>query len=55
MFGIFKTKSKVDKLQKRYNKLMSECHKVSKINRSESDKIYAEAQEVLNEIESLIA
>ena len=55
MFGIFKTKSKVEKLQKRYNKLMSQWHKVSKINRSESDKIYAEAQEVLNEIESLIA
>ena len=55
MFGIFKTKSKVEKLQKQYEKLMVEWHKLSTINRAESDEKYAEAQAILNEIESLLA
>lgn len=53
MFGLFKSKSEAEKLQIKYESLMKEWHKLSSINRSESDKKYAEAQDVLNQIESL--
>lgn len=53
--GLFKRTSEVDKLQKKYEKLMSEWHKLSTVNRGESDKKYAEAQEVLQKIEQLRA
>ncbi len=53
MFGLFKKKSKVQVLQKKYEKLMSQWHELSSINRTESDKKYAEAQEVLKEMEIL--
>ncbi len=53
MFGIFKKTSKVDKLQRDYEKLMSEWHKLSTTNRAESDKKYAEAQQIINKIEAL--
>ena len=52
MFGIFKKSSEVEKLQKQYNKLMKEWHSLSSINRSESDKKYAQAQDILNKIEA---
>ncbi|WP_299224389.1 Lacal_2735 family protein [uncultured Psychroserpens sp.] len=53
MFGIFKKSSEVDKLQKKYEKLMKEWHALSTTNRAESDKKYAEAQRVLDRIEAL--
>ncbi len=53
MFGIFKKTSKLDTLQKKYEKLMSEWHKLSSINRAESDIKYAEAQKILIQIEVL--
>ena len=53
MFGLFKKSSEVDKLQKKYEKLMNDWHALSKTNRSESDKKYAEAQKVLEEIDRL--
>ncbi|QRM89991.1 Lacal_2735 family protein [Lacinutrix sp. WUR7] len=53
MFGLFKKKTKAEKLQEKYNKLMKEWHQLSSINRSESDKKYQEANAVLDEIESL--
>jgi predicted transcriptional regulator YdeE len=53
MFGIFKIKTPTEKLQNRYKKLMSEWHELSTTNRSASDEKYAEAQEVLNEIDKL--
>ena len=53
MFGIFKSKPKLDKLQKQYEKLMSEWHKLSSIDRSKSDQKYAEAQKVLDQIDIL--
>ena len=43
MFGLFKKKTEVEKLQEKFSKLMEESHKLSTINRSESDKKYAEA------------
>ena len=53
MFGLFKKKTKVDKLQEKFNKLMNEWHKLSSINRSESDNKYAEAEEIAKQIKAL--
>ena len=53
MFGLFKKTSEVDKLQKQYEKLMADWHKLSTTNRSESDKKYAEAQLIIEKIEKL--
>ena len=53
MFGLFKKKSQIEKLQDKYNKLMKEWHQLSNINRSESDKKYAEANAVLEKIDVL--
>ena len=53
MFGLFKSKSKLDSLQKQYEKLMSEWHKLSSTDRSKSDEKYAEAQKILDQIEIL--
>lgn len=53
MFGLFKKKSEIEKLQDKYNKLMKEWHELSSINRSESDKKYAEAENVAKQIEKL--
>ncbi|GAA4977311.1 Lacal_2735 family protein [Algibacter aquimarinus] len=51
MFGIFKKKTEVDKLQIKYEKLMKEWHSLSTVNRSESDKKYAEAEEIAKQID----
>ena len=53
MFGIFKKKSDIDKLQDTYKKLMEEAFKLQSINRSYSDKKYQEADNVLKKIEAL--
>jgi hypothetical protein len=53
MFGLFKKTSELDKLQKQYEKLMADWHKLSTTNRSESDKKYAEAQVIIEQIEVL--
>ena len=53
MFGIFKKKTAVEKLQDRYKKLMSEWHELSTTNRSARDLKYAEAQKLLDEIDKL--
>lgn len=51
--GLFSSKPNPKKLQKKYEKLMAEWHRLSTINRAESDAKYAEAQKVLEELESL--
>ena len=53
MFGLFKKTSEIEKLQKQYEKLMADWHKLSTTNRAESDKKYSEAQKVLDKIEAL--
>ncbi|WP_445956944.1 Lacal_2735 family protein [Yeosuana sp.] len=53
MFSLFKTKSEAEKLQIKYEELMKEWHRLSSINRSESDKKYAEAQDIMTKIEHL--
>ena len=50
---LFKKKTKVEKLQDKYDLLMKEGYRLSKINRTESYKKYFEANELLLEIESL--
>ena len=53
MFGLFKRKSEVDILQKKYAKVMKEYYDLSKINRAKSDAKYQEAQNLLDQIETL--
>jgi hypothetical protein len=53
MFGLFKKKTELEILQKKYERLMKESFILSKSNRSASDKKIAEAEEVVNEIEKL--
>ena len=53
MFRLFKSKSEVEKLQSKYEKLMKEWHKLSTTNRSKSDDVYAEAEAIMSKIETL--
>ena len=53
MFGLFKKKTELEKLQEKYQKLMKEAFELSKINRSEGDSKYAEADEIQKRIEAL--
>ena len=53
MFGIFRRKSKVEKLQLKYEKLLEEAHKYSKIDRKLSDRKMVEANEILDQIDQL--
>lgn len=51
--GLFRKKSKLDKLNDKYEKLLQQAHKMSTVNRTKSDELMAQSQEVLKEIESL--
>jgi len=53
MFGLFKRKSEIQKLELKYKKLLEEAHKLSTINRSSSDAKTFEANEVLKEIDQI--
>jgi hypothetical protein len=53
MFGLFKKKSEVDQLNEKYQKLMKEAFDLSKIDRTASDQKYAEANDIMNQIEVL--
>ena len=53
MFGIFKKKTEVEKLQSKYKALLKEAYDLSKINRSKSDQKTFEAEEVYKQIEIL--
>lgn len=55
MFGLFKRKTEVEKLEIKYKKLLGEAHKLSTTNRSKSDAKTAEAAEVLKKIDELKA
>jgi hypothetical protein len=50
MFNFFKRKTKIQKLQQQYENLMKESFNLSKINRTESDKKFVEAELVMSEI-----
>lgn len=53
MFGLFKKKSKKEKLQEKYEELLKESYELSKTNRKETDKKAYEADLVAKEIEGL--
>jgi hypothetical protein len=55
MFGIFKKKSPLEKLQEQYQKLMEESYQLSKTDRRAADEKVAEANKILSQIESLAA
>lgn len=55
MFGLFKKKSKIQILQKKYDSLMEEYHRISKVNRKEADKKFVEAEAIGKEIDALLA
>ena len=53
MFGLFKRKSKKEKLLDLYRKKKELAFKVSKTNRKESDKLEKEAADILVEIDKI--
>ena len=53
MFGIFKKKTEVEKLQDSYKKKMKEAYDIQSIDRSASDQKYVEADQILKKIELL--
>lgn len=55
MFGLFKKKSELENLQEDYKNLLSKAHKVSHSNRTEADKLTAEAEEIAKKIDALKA
>ncbi len=55
MFGLFKKKSEMEKLQDKYKKLLAEAHSLSQRDRKAGDMKTAEAEEVAKEIDKLRA
>lgn len=55
MFNLFKRKTKIEVLNKKYQRLLSEAYKLSTINRKASDEKTAEANLILKEMELLKA
>lgn len=53
MFGIFKRKSALEKLENQYAIALKEAFTLSKINRTASDAKQVEAENILSQIESL--
>lgn len=53
MFGLFKKKSPIEKLQEKRKQLLDEAFRLSKTDRTASDKKNAEANEIDNQIEAL--
>jgi hypothetical protein len=53
MFGLFKKKSKLEKLQEKQRKLMSQAYEVSHSDRKKGDALLAEADELNKEIDEL--
>ena len=51
MFGLFKKKSKKEKLMKQYNQLMKESFELSRTNRKASDAKRKEAEDLMQIIE----
>ncbi len=53
MFGLFKKKTEKEKLEDQYEKLLKETHRLSTINRTDSDAKAAEADAILKKIEAM--
>jgi len=55
MFGLFKKKSELEKLQEKYKKLLAESHSLSQRDRKAGDMKMAEAEEVAKKIDAIKA
>jgi len=53
MFGLFKKKTEREKLEAQYDALIKKSYELSHSNRAESDRVQAQAQEILERLESL--
>jgi hypothetical protein len=53
MFKLFKKKSRIETLEKKYEKLLQQSHKMMAYNRRESDRLQAEANEVFMQLNSI--
>jgi hypothetical protein len=53
MFGLFKKKTEIEKLEIKYKVLLKEAYDLSKISRSKSDQKTFEAEEVSKQIQIL--
>jgi len=53
MLGIFKKKTKKEKLQLEYQKLLEEAYNLSKVDRKKSDLKTFEANQILNRLNDL--
>lgn len=53
MFGLFKKKSEIEKLNEEYKKLLAEYHKLSSIDRRKADFKMAEAEEVAKKMDAI--
>ena len=53
MFGLFKKKSAIEKLQEKYKKLTAEAHRLSQHDRRAGDEKLAEAEAVAKQIDAL--
>lgn len=53
MFGLFKKKTEVEKLQEKYEKLIAEAYKLSTVDRKASDVKTYEADQLLKKIDEL--
>jgi len=51
--GIFRKRTKQQKLERKHSKLLEEAYKLSRTDRTAGDQKYAEAEAILKEIESL--
>ena len=54
MFGLFKKKTPLEKLQEKHKQFLKEAFDLSKTNRSAGDSKYAEADAVQKEIDKLL-
>ena len=54
MFGLFKKKTKKEKLQEQYEKLLREAYLLSSTNRKMSDQKTFEANQIMEQITKLI-
>ncbi len=53
MFRLFKKKTKKEKLENLFKKLMQEWHDLSTVNRVASDQKFAEAQKIAEQINAM--
>lgn len=54
MFGLFKKKTPLEKLQEKHKQFLKEAFDLSKTNRSAGDSKYAEADAVQKEIDQIL-